>query len=426
MLNRFLFSASGKVAFSTLSQVFGKFGHLILSLLTTALITRSLGRAGYGDYSLAINFMLFFTLVLDFGLNAIVVREIARNKSSSQRYFENLVSLRIVLALILVILGSFFLFLTPYPPLVRWGIFLALFILLPHSFSRSSNTLFQANFRYDLSAIALVVGQGAILALAFVGFLVSKGTLFFIGASLVGHFLIAILTAFFVKRLGFSISFGFDRELWRRVVVAALPLGLMLVFSQVIAKTDLFLLSLLPLPQELGLSSSETVGVYGLAYKVFINAIILPTFFMSALFPVMVIDYKENRERFDRRFRKGVLLLFFLSLFLLGISFFLAPWLVRVIAGEGFSHSVTALKILVLGLPLFYLSSPLQWFLVTVGKEKILPLIYGVAAVVSIFLNILFIPHYSYQASAVIVLVVEGLVLAGLVGAWLMQRKRSV
>jgi O-antigen/teichoic acid export membrane protein len=367
--------------------------------------------------------MLFFTLALDFGLNAIVVREMARDKSISQRYFANLVSLRIVLAVLLVAFGSLLLFFTPYPPLLRWGIFLALLILLPHSFSRSSNALFQANFRYDFSAAAFVLGQGLILLLALLGFWGGGGVLFFVGVSLLGHFLMAALAGRFVGQLGFKLSFGFDKQLWRRVVVAALPLGLMLIFSQVIAKTDLFLLSLLPLPQNLGLNSSETVGVYSLAYRIFTNVVILPTFFMNAFFPVMVADYKDDRERFKERFRKGVVILFFVSILGAGIGFLLAPWIVRVLAGEGFAHSATALRILILGLPLFYLSSPLQWFLVTVGKEKILPFIYAVAAVVSVALNILFIPLYSYQASVVIVLVVEGLVLVGLVGAWFAQRK---
>ena len=97
---------------------------------------------------------------------------------------------------------------------------------------------------------------------------------------------------------------------------------------------------------------------------------------------------------------------------MVGTDCVIAPWIIRIIAGGGFDQSIVALRILLLGLPLFYISSPLQWFLVTVGKERVLPLIYGMAAMVSIFLNLVFIPKFSYQASAVIVLAVEGLILA--------------
>jgi len=159
MIERLIASSSGKVAFNTLAQVAGKAATLIISLIITALVTRSLGRAGYGDYSLARNFMLLFTLGVDFGLNAIVVREITRKKRATHRYFRNLLSLRLLLAIFFVLFGLSILPFFPYPQTVKWGIVIALLILIPQGLYRSANTIFQANFRYDLSVIAFILGQ---------------------------------------------------------------------------------------------------------------------------------------------------------------------------------------------------------------------------------------------------------------------------
>lgn len=412
MLDKFISSASRKIAFNTLAQAAGKLATLIITLLTTALITRSLGRGGYGDYSLARNFMFFFTLGVDFGLNAIVVREIAQERSVTRRYFENLISLRLLIALSFVLFGIGLLPLFPYATTVKWGIVIALLILIPWGLYTSINTIFQTNFRYDLSAVSLVLGHLTSLILIFLGVLKGWGLLFILGAGLVGSMVLVTIAFRLVRRFGVSLSLGTDLKLWRSLLLAALPLGLMLVFSQINAKADLFLLSLLPLPEKFGLGSSETVGVYSLAYQLFNNTIIPATFFMNALFPIMVADHKEDWGRFVRRLRKAILVLLGVSVLGLAAGFVLAPWVIRIIAGVGFNHSVIALRILLLGLPLFYLSSPLQWFLVTVGRERVLPVIYGTAAAVNILLNLAFIPRYSYQASAVIVLAVEGLVLA--------------
>ncbi|PIS12575.1 hypothetical protein COT70_00215 [candidate division WWE3 bacterium CG09_land_8_20_14_0_10_47_33] len=419
MVVRFISPISEKIALNTFAQLSGRFAVLTITLFITALVTRSLGRASYGDYSLARNFMLLFTLGVDFGLNAVTVREITRQKGTTQRYFANLLSLRLLIASFFIILGALLLPLFPYPTAVKWGILITLLILIPWSLQATVNTIFQANLRYGLSTFALVLGQLATLILVYLGFLKGWGLLFFLGAGLVGHIILVVVAFNLVGRFGVTLSFGGDWKLWRRLLLLTLPLGLMLIFSEINAKADLFLLSLLPLPKRLGLGQSETVGVYSLAYQIFNNAIIFPTFFMNAFFPVMVVDFKEDWLRFIQRCRRAIAFLFGVSILGLGVGFTFAPWAIRIIAGEGFEHSATALRILLLGLPLFFLTSPLQWFLVTVGKERILPCIYGVAAVFNIFLNLIFIPKFSYQASAVLVLVTEGLILILLgVASW--------
>ncbi len=412
MIEKLIASASGKVAFNTAAQIIGKVATLVISLFATALVARSLGRAGYGDYSLARNFMLLFTLGVDFGLNAVVVRKITRDKAATRRIFSNLLSLRLLLSCVFVLFGVFLLPFFPYSPLLKWAIVIALLILIPQGLYRSANTIFQTNFRYDLPMTAFVLGQLISLGLIVLGVLRGWGLLFLIAAGLIGHLVMILIVFLMLKKFRIEFTFGGDLRLWRTLILAALPLGLMLLFSEINAKADLFLLSLLPLPRGFGLGSSETVGVYSLAYQIFNNVVILPTFFMNAFFPIMVMDQKHNWPRFTRRLKKALLILLGLSILGAGTGIILAPLIVKIIAGVSFDHSVIALRLLLLGLPLFYLSSPLQWFLVTTNREKILPFIYGLAAVVNIFLNLIFIPKFSYQASAVIVLVVEGLILS--------------
>lgn len=414
MLAKFSSKISRKVAFNTLAQVIEKVITLILSLVAAALITRSLGRAGYGDYSLARNFMLLFTLGVDFGLNAIVVREIIRDKSLRQKHLGNLISLRLLLSTLFVLVGLGLLCLTPYSQEVEQAAVITLLILFPWGLRSAFNALFQAKLRYELSAASCVLGQLISLILIIIGVTRGLGLLFLVAAGLAGSLVSILLAALWAGKLGLEFKLGGDRRLWRRLLVAALPLGLMLGFTQISAKSDLFLLSLLPLPEKLGLSSRETVGVYSFAHQIFQNAVILPTFFMNAFFPVMVVDHKEDWGRFFRRLKKATIALFGISVLGAVVGFVLAPWIVSTIAGRGFDHSVVALRTLFLGLPFFYLTSPLQWFLVTVGKERVLPFVYGVAAGLNVTLNLIFIPRFSYQASAVAVLVTEAFVLIAL------------
>jgi O-antigen/teichoic acid export membrane protein len=423
VLEKISSTVSRKIAFNTLAQVAEKVVNLVFGLIIAGLIARSLGKAGYGDYSLARNFMLLFTLGVDFGLNAIVVREIVHRKDVGQRYLNNLVSLRLFLSALFVFLGLLLLFFTPYSQEVEQAALIALLILFPWGLRSALNALFQAKLRYDFSAVACIIGQAVNLVLIIAGVTGGLGLPFLVSAGLVGGLVSVFFALIWAGKIGLEFRPRGDWELWRRLLVAALPLGLMLIFAQVVAKADLFLLSLLPLPGGFGLGSQETVGIYSLAYQIFQNAVIIPTFFMNAFFPVMVVDYKENWERLLRRLKKAAVLLFAVSVLGMIVGLLFAPWIISVIAGEGFDQAAIALRILLLGLPLFYLTSPLQWFLVTIGKERVLPFVYGLAVVINITLNLAFIPDFSYWASAIIVLVTEFVVFVLLA---LLARRYSV
>jgi O-antigen/teichoic acid export membrane protein len=108
------------------------------------------------------------------------------------------------------------------------------------------------------------------------------------------------------------------------------------------------------------------------------------------------------------------------------VVFPLANFLILILGGEGFSASSLVLRILVLSLPLFFVTAPLQWFLITVGKERVLPWIYASAAVLNVGLNIAFIPRYSYFASITATIASEILILVLLIFQTIRFRKLTV
>ncbi len=59
------------------------------------------------------------------------------------------------------------------------------------------------------------------------------------------------------------------------------------------------------------------------------------------------------------------------------------------------------------------------------GKERVLPVIYAVAAVVNVLVNVVFIPYFSYLASVAATILSELLILAGLVYAISRFRSKS-
>ncbi|GMR19366.1 MAG: hypothetical protein BMS9Abin34_503 [Patescibacteria group bacterium] len=378
------------ITVNTIYQIIGKGFGVTASIIVIALITRSLGAGGFGDYVLATTVPAFFYLFVDFGLNAIFLRNIVQGKDHRGQ-FGSLLGLRLGLAGLFFSLGALYIFLSPYPQLVKVGSFLGLFTVFTQGIFTSLNALFQHNLRYDLSILAGIFSSLLGVLLTIFGFLRGAGLLFFVGVWVLDAFVLAILAFLFSQKLPEKPSLSLNRVWLRRLFWASFPLGLMLIFAQINAKADIFLLSLLDTPKSL--------GIYGLADKVFDNALFIPTFFVNALYPVLLKDRKRSLTLLWSRLRKGVLLLLGVSLPLAVLGFVFSPLIVLILGGKGFESSILVSQLLVLTLPLFFVTAPLQWFLIVVGKERILPVIYGVAALVNITINILFIPRFSYLAS---------------------------
>ena len=379
-----------KIAANTFYQLSGKGFSILTNILIVALITRSLGVALFGDYILATTVPAFLYFLADFGLNAIFLREVSHDNHHTQK-FGSLFALRLGLAALAIILGLGYAFLYPHSDVLRLAIVLSLTTVFFQAAFTSLNALFQHNLRYDLSVVATISSHVVGAGLTVWGYLQGFGLLYFVGIWALSYLILFLGAFLFSQKLPEGPRLNWDGKWARRLLTLSLPLGLMMVFSQVNFTADVFLLN--------ALDSSEAVGIYRLGYKVFENILPIPLFFVNALYPVMLADHKQSLAALIRRLKQSLGLLLLAALILILVTVPLSSFIIRILGGADFRDATLVLQLLAFSLPLFFVTAPLQWFLITVGKDKVLPAIYAVAALLNVSLNWLFIPRYSYFAS---------------------------
>jgi O-antigen/teichoic acid export membrane protein len=193
--------------------------------------------------------------------------------------------------------------------------------------------------------------------------------------------------------------FFFDKQYAKKMFISALPIGLMLLFNLVYFRADIFLLSIM--------STTKSVGIYGLSYKFFDFLIAIPLFLSNAVYPLL-IKYKNDQEVFKKLINKYLLIFLALSFVLIFAFWFSSP-LFTIIRSD-FSEASIPFRILLISLPFFFVTSFFQWILITKEKQKFLMYVYFLLLILNIILNVLFIPAYSYLASAWITFICEGVV----------------
>ncbi len=391
-----------KITLNTVAQFIGRLTSSGSTFIITILLARSLGADGYGDFSKIIAYIGFFYLFVDFGINAAFLR---LHQEDNRFAFSHLLGLRIALSILLVFVAISILHFFPqgstqgYTPIVRLGIILYTGSIITHAIITSCNAIFQQHLRYDLSAIAVVAGSIIRLGLiATVGFFSVVAAIFCFFIASVANAAIALLLT---KHLAHDIVPRFSFSYAMKLFFSAIPLGLTLMFNVVYFRVDTIIITLT--------QSTQDVGVYNLAYNMFEVALVIPTFFMNTMYPLLLQAKEQSLERFFVLSKKASLVLTFSSFIVFACVWLSAP-LLSLIKPE-FGNGVSALRALGLSLPLFYLTSLTMWMMVTLKSSTALLGIYGLSMIGNIVANSVFVPRFGFMAAAWITVVGEFVVL---------------
>jgi len=392
-----------KIGYNTFCQLFGKAVSALSTFLVLGLVARRFGEAGTGEFTLVLSYTALFYLISDFGLNAVTVKKMVAKKEKAPFYFQNLLGLRIVFGLFLILTALFISRFLPYSKTFKLGVILTSLTILTQSIFTTSNALFQSRLRYDLSVLASLFGSLVTVFLAFVFTYQKLPLINLLVAYPLGGAVMATISLFTINYLQFSIHPLFDFRFWRTLVFATLPLALTLIVDLLHFKIDTFILAYFrPITE---------VGVYNLAYKIFENILVFPIFFVNSIYPLLIEDHMQGVQKLRLSIKKSLFFLLTVSVLSSLCCVLCSPFIIRLLAGKGFSGSVLTLRILSFSLPAFFTTCLLMWVLITLGKQWLLFKIYFLAMILDLISNLLFIPKYGFLAAAVTTGVTEGLVL---------------
>lgn len=401
------------VASNTIAQMVAKIATMISTLLIVRLIAnpdQGLGQIGYAEYAIIMAYAAYFYIICDFGLNAVVVKEITEDKDKSAHYLSNLLSLRVVGAIGLIMIGLVglsFISSPSYTTVVKLGIVISLVTILSQGLITTANAFFQTHLQYWRSTIAIITGAAVSLAIAALVHYSAGSLLGYVVAAATGSVVMATISLAQVH-LQQPLHPAFDIKLWRYLLITALPLGLAILFNLIYVKSGFFILSLVDKSQ---------YGLLDAAYRLFDIAIVVPVFIVNALYPLLITKLQQDWSEFSRFWRKSLAGLLGVSLVVAAAVWLSAPLIIDLIFNNpDFDQSVTILRWLSLAIPLFFLTNLLLWTTITLGKRVSVVVFYLIGAIISLSLNLWLTPQYGYWAVIGVLIVTEiivGTLMAG-------------
>jgi O-antigen/teichoic acid export membrane protein len=375
--------------------------NLALGVVVTALVVRTLGSAGYGQWSTIFIVLSLITFFANFGMEEVAVREAARDPDAEFEWIGAVMAVRLIVVgpMILASLIAIVLLHRSHEMLIAG---LVVVSAMPFGGIGVLGLLFQLRVDNRIPMLVLTVrsvlwGVAVWIIHANHGHMIAFA-IALVSTNVAGSIVQALAALKVVGRWPRP-----SRKRLRELVRIGLPVGVagVLVFSYAsIDQVFVFVLA-----------GSRQAGLYGSVYNILNQAHFVPISIMTTLAPVMAAAWPSDRERLLKTVRLTAELLSIGSFGALAFAIFAAGPIVRLIFGPGFADAAPALPVLGGAFILIcfgYLNGSL---LVTLGLQQRLLRISLLALVVNLAGNAILVPLVGFMGAAVMTLVTEAVVL---------------
>ncbi len=391
-----------------LAQLLTKAIDTVYGLLVLRLISDKLN----GDYAFAVSIWLYASAITNWGLDVLLIRDVARDKAQANRYFSNTLLLRLGLSLLTIVLLA--LLLIPNPSLLLgthlenagYAIAATLLLavsLLPGALAAACTAVFQAHERMTVPAVVtiitatvkFVIGLG-VLALVWVenSYQPTPLMLLALGATpVVINCVTAGILFVWMRRTMLKPHLEFERRFAFGLLLLALPLLLNSLLQNLFFKVDYQILR--------AEYKQEVLGRYDAAYK-FINFFPLITANLTfAIFPLLSRYAADARDGLLRAYTLTLKLLLLIAMPAVAATLLLSVPIIWLFAGDKFlTDSPGALQILILFLPFSFFNGLTQYVLIALNRQRLITVGFVLVAGFNIVANLILIPMFSLYAAS--------------------------
>ena len=383
----------------TLSQVITN----LCAFLWTIIIARYLGVSSYGLLSFVISFTILIGIGEDLGITTFTTRELARDKTNTKKFINNIFPIKFTLSIVLLIVTISFLYLLNYNQLTIELTFIIFIETIFISLYNFLSGVFQAHENLKPGSVGLMICSFLLLTLSYLISIFDLGIIA-IALAYAFSYLICLLYVYKEIRKNFSrIKIEIDLTFWKKIFKRSLPFGLTMIFYTIYFSIDVVMIS--------WLAGDYATGLYNSAYKIISVFTAFYVIYQYVIFPLMSKLYTEDTNllkiSFEQSFKYSLLVLLPLTI---GVYFY-SPYIINLIYSSQYALASPAMQILIWTVVFLFINGVATSLLNSIGKEVSVTKIYLIAAIFNIVLNFLTIPVWSYIGASITTVLSEILIL---------------
>jgi len=369
----------------------GRVMQMVLSLFVGVLSARYLGPSNYGLISYGFSLVNFFMSFCTLGINSVIIKDFFDHPEEQGQAIGSAILMRALASFcsgILVVGVSFF---------MDYGDWNTVIVVVLCSVSLLFHVLdtlkywFQAQYKSNVTAIAIFIAYVATSAYKVVLLILKKNVFWFAFATSVDYIVFGILLLIFYKKSnGPKLSFSWKKgkSLLRKSYHYILSGMLVAIYGQ----TDKLMLK--------QMLDEAAVGYYATAVAVCGMWTFVLTAIIDAMYPTIVQSFKQDQKLFERKNRQLYAIVFYISVFVSVMFLIFGDLGIKILYGDAYMPAVMPLKIITWYTAFSYFGVARNVWMVCNEKQKHLKYMYVLAAIMNVALNLIFIPMWGPSGAA--------------------------
>jgi len=389
--------ASRFVAKNAALLTLGLFSGRLLGFFIFRRLTQLEGTAGTGVWAASVDITSIFIVVANFGLGALVTREIVKARERTAGIFWAAVKIRLTLGLLGYGFILAYVHLTGFDELTRAAILVMALGILIEAVAMACDSVLQAHEKVQHQTISQIVSAVVYFGLAWWWLDLGHGVMGILWANVASRLARLLVVLPLMVRTTGPWRRGGEPVSTRWLMRLALPMFLATTFGIIAYKIDTVMI--------LEMLGEDGAGIYGAGHRPLDLLIMLPNIFATALFPSLQ-RYRESGEaplRDIERMAGRASRYLHLVIFPITVACVLgAAPLMRLLAPTAeFAPAVDVFRIVILGLVLNAANTIDNRVLLTMGREAVFWKLATAVMVTNVGLNLVLIPVWSWNGAAV-------------------------
>ncbi len=361
-------------------------------------MARFLGVEKFGTYSFILSFVYNFIPVADFGIERLVLIDLAREPEKSREYISKLLPLRFFLALatylIILILGLIL------GVGARQIFYLSVFglAIIPYNITFLITSYLNSKEKMIYISIAniFLILLTALFGLVFAWLKLDLAWI--LTAYPLANLLLMVIFLASLRR-EISAWFNIDWGFWKNILSKCWTFAALTILAVFYLRMSVILVNLILGP--------VATGLYSSAFKFIEAGILIPQSLALALFPVSSKLFVQDKVRLGKVYLKGLLVLFVLGSLATAVFNLFSKNIINLSYGRDYFSAFPVLSLVSFSLVLFFMNALAANVILNSDKVKTYLFFNFSNLLILIFSCLILIPKYNLQGAAVSVLIAE-------------------
>lgn len=373
----------------------------VISFSYFVIIARALGPDDLGKYYFAISFTTIFAIIIDLGLSNVLTREVAKKQDEAKVYLSNILGLKIPLAFLALTVVITLSYIFGYSSILRSLILVSAISMVLDSFTLTFFAVMRGHHNLRFESISAMIFQLIVLGSGMFAMWLGWGLMWLIGALALASAYNFTYSLIVVKtKTDVSLRPTYDKAFIKTLIAITAPFAIFAILQRLYTYLDAVLLQ--------KMAGDRAVGIYQVSFKI-INALqFLPMAFSASLYPAFSTYWHKNREQLAVTFERAMNYLLIIA----------APITIGVLAtsdkiillfNSQYAEAVAPLQVSMLALSFIFLNFAIGALLNACDRQKYNTMVMGMAAALSIAINLYLIPRYGALGATITVLITNAL-----------------